>query len=157
MGRRYFRPMATHYQGTMAEIRALNAYIKLVRASESVFGRIGQNLRAEGGLTLSQFGVLEALWHLGPLCQRDLGLKILKSSGNMTMVIDNLEKRELVDRRQTAEECRVMEVNRTTKGRALTKEIFPRQAGQITDELGRLTAAEQKQLGALCRKLGLAD
>ena len=51
----------------MAEIRALNAYIKLVRASESVFGRIGQNLRAEGGQTLSQFGVLEALWHLGPL------------------------------------------------------------------------------------------
>ena len=50
-----------------------------------------------------------------------------------------------------------MEVHRTTKGRALTKEIFPRQAGQITDELGRLTAAEEKQLGALCRKLGLAD
>ena len=75
----------------------------------------------------------------------------------MTMVIDNLEKRELVDRRQTAEECRVMEVHRTTKGRALTKEIFPRQAGQTTDELGRLIAAEQKQLGALCRKLGLAD
>ena len=157
MGRRYFRPMATHYQGTMAEIRALNAYIKLVRASESVFGRIGQNLRAEGGLTLSQFGVLEALWHLGPLCQRDLGLKILKSSGNMTMVVDNLEKRELVDRRQNAEDRRVTEVHLMAKGRALIKEIFPRHAAQITEELGRLTAAEQKQLGALCRKLGLAD
>ena len=47
--------MATHYQGTIAEIRALDAYIKLVRASESVVGRIGQNLRAEDGLTLSQF------------------------------------------------------------------------------------------------------
>ncbi len=99
MGRRYFRPMATHYRGTTAEIRALNAYIKLVRASESVVGHIGQILRAGGRLTLSQFGVLEALWHLGPLCQRNPGLKILKSSGNMTMVVDNLEKRELVDRR----------------------------------------------------------
>ena len=157
MGRRYFRPMATHYQGTMAEIRAHNAYIKLVRASESVFGRIGQNLRAEGGLTLSQFGVLEALWHLGPLCQRDLGLKILKSSGNMTMVVDNLEKRQLVDWRQNAEDRRVTEVHLMAKGRALIKEIFPRHAAQITEELGRLTAAEQKQLGALCRKLGLAD
>ena len=65
----------------MAEIRAHKAYIKLVRASESVFGRIGQNLRAEGGLTLSQFGVLEALWHLGPLCQRDVGLNILMTNG----------------------------------------------------------------------------
>ena len=95
-------------------------------ASESVVGRIGQNLRAEDGLPLSQFGVLEALWHLGPLCQRDLGLKIRKSSGNMTMVVDNLEKRALVDRRKNADDRRV-------------------------------TAAEQKQLGALCRKLGLAD
>lgn len=75
----------------MAETRALNTYIKL--------GRIGQNLRAEDGLPLSPFGVLEARWHLGPLCQRDLGLKILKSSGNMTMVVDNPEKRALVDRR----------------------------------------------------------
>lgn len=50
-----------------------------------------------------------------------------------------------------------MEVHSTTKGRALTKEIFPLQAGQITNELGRLTAAEKKQLGALCGKLGLAD
>ena len=141
----------------MAEIRAHNAYIKLVRASESVFGGIGQNLRAEGGLTLSQFGVLEALWHLGPLCQRDLGLKILKSSGNMTMVVDNLEKRELVDRPQNAEARRVTEVRLMAKGRALIKEIFPRHASQITEELSRLTAAEQKQLGALCRKLGLAD
>lgn len=50
-----------------------------------------------------------------------------------------------------------MEVHSTTKGRALTKEIFPLQAGQITNELARLTAAEKKQLGALCGKLGLAD
>ncbi len=149
--------MATHYQGTIAEIRALDAYIKLVRASESVVGRIGQNLRAEDGLTLSQFGVLEALWHLGPLCQRDLGLKILKSSGNMTMVVDNLEKRQLVDRRKNADDRRVTEVHLTAKGRALIEDIFPRHAAQITEELGRLTAAEQKQLGALCRKLGLAD
>ena len=149
--------MATHYQGTIAEIRALDAYIKLVPASESVVGRIGQNLRAEDGLTLSQFGVLEALWHLGPLCQRDLGLKILKSSGNMTMVVDNLEKRALVDRRKNADDRRVTEVHLTAKGRALIEDIFPRHAAQITEELGRLIAAEQKQLGALCRKLGLAD
>ena len=125
--------------------------------ASQVIGRIGQNLRAEDGLTLSQFRVLEARWHLGPLCQRDLGLEILKTSGNMTMVVDNLEKRELVDRRQNAEDRRVTEVDLTAKGRALIKERFPRHAAQITEELGRLTAAEQKQLGALCHKLGWAD
>ena len=92
--------MGIRYKGTKAENRALDAYIKLVRASESVVGRLGQNLRAEDDLPLSQFGVLEALMHLGPMCQRELGVKILKSSGNVTMVVDNLEKRGLVARRR---------------------------------------------------------
>lgn len=149
--------MGIRYKGTKAENRALDAYIKLVRASESVVGRLGQNLRAEDDLTLSQFGVLEALMHLGPMCQRELGVKILKSSGNVTMVVDNLEKRGLVARRRSVEDRRVTEVDLTAKGRALIKGIFPRHAAEITAEMGRLTAAEQKQLGALCRKLGLVD
>ena len=149
--------MGIRYKGTKAENRALDAYIKLVRASESVVGRLGQNLRAEDDLTLSQFGVLEALMHLGPMCQRELGVKILKSSGNVTMVVDNLEKRGLVARRRSVEDRRVTEVDLTAKGRALIKGIFPRHAAEITAEMGGLTAAEQKQLGALCRKLGLVD
>ena len=67
--------MGTRYKGTKAEVRALDAYIKLVRASESIVGQLGQSLRVEDELTLSQFGVLEALLHpkkipghcLGPL------------------------------------------------------------------------------------------
>ena len=136
--------MGIRYKGTKAENRALDAYIKLVRASESVVGRLGQNLRAEDDLTLSQFGVLEALMHLGPMCQRELGVKILKSSGNVTMVVDNLEKRGLVARRRSVEDRRVTEVDLTAKGRALIKGIFPRHAAEITAEMGRLTAAEQK-------------
>ena len=147
--------MGTHYQGTKAEVRALDAYIKLLRASDSIVGRLGQNLRAEDELTLSQFGVLEALLHLGPMCQRDLGAKILKSSGNVTMVVDNLEKRGLAKRQRGAADRRMVEVHLTRAGRALIARIFPRHAAQITAEMGRLSAAEQEQLGALCRKLGL--
>ena len=149
--------MGTRYKGTKAEVRALDAYIKLVRASESIVGRLGRSLRVEDELTLSQFGVLEALLHLGSMCQRELGVKILKSSGNVTMVVDNLEKRGLIARRRSAEDRRVMEVDLTAKGRALIKDLFPRHAAEITAEMGRLTAAEQKQLGALCRKLGSGD
>ena len=70
---------------------ALNTYTKLMRAAESVTGRISRVMTA-AGLTISQFGVLEALQHKGPLCQKDIAAKILKSSGNITLVIDNLEK-----------------------------------------------------------------
>ena len=72
---------------------AIRSYYGYVTFSRAVACKV-----AEYDLTAPQFGVLEALYHLGPLCQKDLAAKILKSSGNMTMVIDNLEKRDLVRR-----------------------------------------------------------
>ncbi|NUO15561.1 MAG: MarR family transcriptional regulator, partial [Planctomycetaceae bacterium] len=88
--------MPTHYQGSESEVRALNVYIKLMRASESVTARLSAFLQSTEGLTVSQFGILEALYHLGPLNQSQIGEKMLKSGGNITTVIDNLEKRGLV-------------------------------------------------------------
>jgi len=73
--------MPTHYQGTPQEINALNTYIKMTRAVDSFMNRLNQH-RTLGDLTLSQFGVLEALYHLGPMSQNEIGAKILKSSGN---------------------------------------------------------------------------
>ncbi|MBA2748856.1 MAG: MarR family transcriptional regulator, partial [Tatlockia sp.] len=89
--------MGTRYLGTTEEVTALNAYIKLVRATESVSHRLHRHLESSK-LTVTQFGVLEALFHLGAMHQRDLAEKLLKSGGNITLVIDNLEKRQLVKR-----------------------------------------------------------
>ncbi|MBS1193022.1 MAG: transcriptional regulator, MarR family, partial [Nitrospirae bacterium] len=75
--------MGTRYEGTKEETRALNAFIKLVRAAQSVTGRVESRF-SEIGLSVSQFGALEALYHLGPLYQKDLASKILKSTGNIT-------------------------------------------------------------------------
>ncbi|MBT4501581.1 MAG: MarR family transcriptional regulator [Gemmatimonadetes bacterium] len=147
--------MGTHFNGTEREVRALDAYIKLLRATESVVARLSHQLRDENGLTVSQFGALEALLHLGPMSQRDLGTKLLKSSGNITMVVDNLEKRDLVERRREGNDRRVVTVHLTPKGRQLIVEVFPRHATLISDELEILTPEEQETLGRLCRKLGL--
>ena len=81
--------MTTHYQGTNEEMRALDLLIKLSRASESVATRINRQLK-DSDLTVSQFGVLEALYHRGPMCQSSLAEKILRSTGNLTLVIDHL-------------------------------------------------------------------
>ena len=97
--------MPTHHKGTESETRALNAFIKLMRATESVSSRLTNILQGEG-LTISQFGVLEALLHLGPLSLRQIGEKILKSGGNITTVVDNLEKHDLVERRRCPEDRR---------------------------------------------------
>lgn len=146
--------MATKYKGSEKEIRALNSYIKLVRATEAVNARTSQNFTA-AGLTVSQFGVLEALYHGGSLCQRDIAKKILKSTGNITMVIDNLEKRRLVKRERDADDRRFITIHLTDEGRELISSIFPQQVAAIIAEMELLTDEEQDELGRLCRKLGL--
>jgi len=145
--------MGTRYQGTKDEVRALDTYIKLVRATESVCNRIHRHV-AEAGLTASQFSVLEALLHLGPMMQRGLAEKLLKSGGNITMVIDNLEKRHLVQRDRQAEDRRCIKVCLTPEGEQLIRDLFPFHVATIQKEMSILTESEQEELSRLCRRLG---
>jgi MarR family 2-MHQ and catechol resistance regulon transcriptional repressor len=145
--------MGTRYQGRRDEVRALNTLIKLARAAASVEARLG-GLMAEAGLTESQFGALEALYHLGPLHQRALGEKLLRSSGNITLVVDNLEKNGLVRRERGVQDRRYVTVHLTDAGRRLIGTHFPRHVANVVAEMSVLTAAEQEELGRLCRKLG---
>lgn len=148
--------MGTRYRGTQEEVRALDTYIKLMRAAELVTTRIHGHLTAVN-LTISQFGVLEALFHLGSLSQRDLAEKLLKSGGNMTMVIDNLEKRQLVKRERSVEDRRFVSVCLTEEGRQLISKIFPQHVAAVVEEISILTESEQEELGCLCRQLGKKD
>lgn len=148
--------MATGHQGSAAEKRALDAYIKLRRAVNALGLRENGVMRA-AGLTESQFGALEALLHLGPLCQHELAGKVLKSAGNMTTVVDNLERRGLVERRRDGEDRRVVTVQLTDSGRDLVREVFPRVVEVLVDAFSALSATEQQQLAVLCRRLGTAE
>lgn len=148
--------MGTRYQGTPKERRALDAYIKLSRASESLMARLSAKLAAHD-LTMSQFGVLEVLYHLGPLCQRDLGKKLLKSGGNITLVIDNLERRGLVERIRDRRDRRYVSVHLTEAGRALIEKVLPAHVAAIVEELSVLSPREQEALGALCKRVGLGQ
>jgi MarR family transcriptional regulator, 2-MHQ and catechol-resistance regulon repressor len=144
--------MGTHYQGAAREVRALDAYIKLLRAADSVVARAHRRTACD--LTVSQFGVLETLHHLGPMHQRRIGAKLLKSGGNVTMVIDNLERRGLVERRRDQKDRRFVSVHLTPAGERLIAEVFPRHVRSIVEELSPLSAGEQATLARLCRKLG---
>ncbi len=146
--------MPTHHQGPPHEVRALDSFVKLVRAAGSVIARTSRPL-STSGLTVGQFGVLETLLHLGPLHQCELARKHLQSGGNITMIVDNLEKAGLVRRERLPEDRRYVQVHLTDAGRVRIEEIFPRQALAITEQMSVLTAAEQEELARLCRKLGL--
>ena len=136
-----------------AQQRALKTYVKLMRATSSVTEKMHGHLRGQG-LTNSQFGVLEALLHLGPLCQREIGEKILKSGGNMTLVIDNLEKRGLVERVQDKQDRRYVKIHLTPQGEGLISKVFPRHAAIAEEVFAILNEGDQKQLGKLLKKLG---
>ena len=146
--------MGTHYQGTKKEINALNSYIKLIRSAETLTSKINLEL-SNFNLTESQFGVLDALLHLGPLKQKELARKILKSGGNITMVIDNLEKEGFVQRKRGEKDRRFFMVHLTAKGKKKIQFVFQHLLNTITKHFEILNESEQKKLQGLCKIIGL--
>ena len=131
---------------------AVATFSELSKTANTVSTEIHKHL-ATHKLTVSQFGVLEALHKLGPMYQRDLAQEIVKTTGNITTVIDNLEKNDLVRREREAKDRRYFLVVLTTKGNKLIKKIYPAHAKQIELTMKRLTKTEQEKLLKICEKL----
>src|SRR5438477_13147011 len=115
--------MGTHYQGHAAEVRALDALIKLVRCAASLQGRLEIGIREEG-FTQSQFGLLEALLHLGPLEPCELGPKLLTSRPNVVQLVDQLAARGLVRRVPVEEDRRRVRIELTAAGERTIRRVF---------------------------------
>lgn len=147
--------MPTHFHGDADVARALNAFIKLTRATETLLNRLNQR-KTIHPLSPSQFAALESLYHLGPLTQGQVSAKVLKSTGNITLVIDNLEKQGYVRRERGSEDRRMVTIHITESGKSLIARIFPAHAQAIREELAVLTEEEQEILSRLCLKLGKA-
>jgi len=145
--------MATRFQGTPEEVLALDTYIKLSRAAESIDSRLLHQHTLDD-LTITQFGVLEVLYHLGSLSQTNIGAKLLKSGGNITLVIDNLEKYGYVRRRRCDSDRRIIWIDLTDEGRARIEAVLPVHVAAIVAEMSILSADEQVELGRLLRKVG---
>lgn len=132
---------------------ALASYVRLMRAANSARMHASRNL-GDSELTLTQFAVLEALYHLGPLSLTEIAKKVLTTGGNLTMVAGNLERDGLVEREKSSEDGRVQILAITEKGRIMMDQVFPVHASAITEFMRALKPAELEQLGELCRKLG---
>jgi MarR family 2-MHQ and catechol resistance regulon transcriptional repressor len=132
---------------------AVAAYVKLHRAARALSDRVEGRVAA-AGLTLTQFGVLEAILHKGPLSHRELGRKVLTSAANMTDVIDKLAARGLVQRVRCPSDRRLVKVELTDTGACLIERLFPDHARDIEQAMSFLACPEIAQLDALLRKLG---
>ncbi len=130
-------------------------WVKLARAS-ATFGHLTDEHIRTFGLTTPQFGVVEVLGHLGPLTLGELSKKRLVSGGNITCVIDNLEKEGVVERVPSTEDRRAIVAQLTSKGKQLFNDIFQKHAEFVADLASVLSEEEQSELSRLLKKLGLA-
>lgn len=106
------------------------------------------------GLTMPQFGVLEALHHLGRLTLGDLASKLLVTGGNITYVMDKLEDQGLVVRERCDDDRRVIWARLTDEGEELVSTVFPEHARHIHELTSGLEPEERQVLRRLLKKLG---
>ncbi len=139
--------------GSPREEEALRLWIALARSYQT-FTRVVSARVVEYGLTIPQFGILEALYHLGPLSLGELADKLLVSGGNVTYVMDRLEEQGLVYRQRSDLDRRVIEARLTDEGRALIDRVFPHHACFIRELVDHLDPEEQRELRELLKRLG---
>ena len=103
----------------------------------------------------SDFAVLEALLHKGPLPINEIGRKVLLTSGSITVAVDRLEKRGLVERRAHGSDRRARIVHLTMEGKKLITRIYAVHAADMEKlAAASLTKAERKTLISLLKKIG---
>jgi MarR family 2-MHQ and catechol resistance regulon transcriptional repressor len=134
---------------------ALKLWVVLARAHAAVARHSTADL-VRHGLSPGEFGILEALYHKGPMLLGEVQRKILASSGGVTYLVDRLEKQGLVRRRESPDDRRARFAALTPAGEAFIARIFPAHADAIVHATAGLSEREKRTAIRLIRKLGLA-
>lgn len=133
--------------------QALKLWVVLSRAYAAVEAHVRADI-GRHGLTVAEFGALEALYHKGPMLLGEVQRKILVSSGGITYVIDRLEGKGLAERRSCPEDRRASYAALTPEGEALMERIFPEHARCVEHALSGLPEEERATAIELLRTLG---
>ncbi|MDA3808985.1 MAG: MarR family transcriptional regulator [Spirochaetaceae bacterium] len=117
------------------------------------FERSTQQMLSQFNITLPQFGVLEALYHLGDMKICEIIKKTLSTSGNMTVLIKNLEKESFVLKKQSLDDKRASLICLTKKGINLIEKLFPKNLDLLSQKFCRLSGNEKDELSKLIKKM----
>ena len=130
---------------------AVHALVVFRRAERTIRSSEGTVIKTHG-LTPMQFGVLDVLYTKGPLTIGALIEKMLSTSGNMTVVIRNMERDGYICRRMNPQDGRSYLIDLTDKGRKKLEEVLPEHAAHIHEIFSVLTEQEQRELIHILRK-----
>jgi len=132
----------------------VHVFLVLWKAARAVEA-YAENSISELAMCGSDFAVLEALLHKGPLPINEIGKKVLLTSGSITVAVDRLEKRGLVERRAHGTDRRARIVHLTREGKKLITRIYAEHAADMEKlAAASLTKAERKTLISLLKKIG---
>jgi MarR family 2-MHQ and catechol resistance regulon transcriptional repressor len=131
------------------------SHIRLVlwKAAKAV-EKVDRESIDQTGLGLSDFTIMEALLHKGPLTINQIGQKVLLTSGSMTAAVNRLERKGLVKRIQDASDGRCFYVRLTKRGRKVINDAYYRHQQNLEKIAEVLTRDERTELVRLLRKLG---
>ena len=138
--------------GLRPHLRAIRAMVAFRRADRAMRCLEEAASRAHG-LTIAQFGVLETLYRKGTLRVSDLLDVMLMTSGNMTVVLRNMERDGLVSIASSPDDRRARLVSITDSGAELIARVLPEHARNLERIFSPLAQDEQEQLVGLLRKL----
>lgn len=137
----------------MSEV-ALKSLTVLLRSSQSIEEVLRKDMQ-KYGLNMTEFAVLELLYHKGDQPIQKIGEKILITSGSITYVVDKLEKKGFAQRLACPTDRRVTFASITEKGRAFMDDIFPQHEKKVAEIFAVLDDAQQQQFIEMAKLIGL--
>ena len=130
----------------------LQLIIALGRALQALERTVRPHL-TQSGLSLTEFAVLEVLYHKGALRLGEIRDRILVTGASTTYVVKKLEERGLMRRRTCAEDSRVVFGELTAKGRTLIDEVFPTHVERLQQAMAGLSVSQKREASRLLRAL----
>jgi len=135
------------------DLSAIHLWLVLWKAFRAVETHATRSI-SRFGMGATDFGVLEALLHKGPLAVKELGKKVLLTSGSMTTAVDRLEARGLVARHDDAQDRRARIIRLTPEGRKLIECAFAEHRDEMEAALASFSQEDRADLLPLLRRLG---
>lgn len=128
------------------------SFLLLMHTSKAIQDHIKDDM-SKNNLSITEFSVLEVLYHKGRQTIQQIAQSILISSGSMTYVIDKLEQRGLLNRNACPGDRRAIHVTLTRDGEELMEKIMPDHEDLIASMFDSLTADEEEELVRLLGKI----
>jgi MarR family 2-MHQ and catechol resistance regulon transcriptional repressor len=146
--------MSKHKAESLTGGSGVHVFLVLWKAARAAEGYAEKSI-VELAICGSDFAVLEALLHKGPLPVNEIGKKVLLTSGSITVAVDRLEAKRLVERRAHGTDRRARVVHLTKEGRKLITRAYADHAADMERlASASLTRTERKALISLLKKIG---